>query len=78
LNSFWALGLDARFDRTKFLEHPDNLRYDTIHTYATVTYNPLRKLELSFSVGRDKRNGSMSSISYTDNVGILGAKYQFF
>jgi hypothetical protein len=78
LNSYWALGLDARFDRTKFLEHPDNLRYDTIRTYATVTYTPLRKLALSLSVGRDKRDASQSSASYTDNVGILGLKYQFF
>lgn len=75
LNSYWALGLDARFDRTKFLEDPKQ-RYDTIHTYATLTYNPLRKLELTLSIGRDKRNADVST-GYTDNVGIFGVKYQF-
>jgi hypothetical protein len=78
VNSYWSLGLDARFDRTEFLEDPNDLRYDTIRTYANVTYTPLRKLELTFSVGRDKRNANGSATSYTDNVGILGVKYQFY
>lgn len=78
VNSYWSLGLDVRFDRTKFLEHPDDLRYDTLRTYATVTYHPLSKLELNLSVGRNDRDASESSLSYTDNVAILGAKYQFY
>ena len=78
LNSYWGFGLDARFDRTKFLEHPDDLRYDTLRTAASVTYNPLRKLELNLTIGRDKRNASNSAVSYTDNFGIFGVKYQFY
>lgn len=78
LNSYWSMGLDGRWERTKFLDDPENLRYDTIRTYANVTYSPLQRLQINLSVGRDKRNANNSTNDYTDNVAILGAQYRFY
>jgi hypothetical protein len=78
VNTQWAIGVDARFDRTKFLDGIDRLHYDTTRTYLTATYTPLRPLEIRFSVGRDKRSANQESSSYTDNVGIVGVQYRFY
>jgi len=78
VNTLWSIGADARIDRSKFLDDPDNLHYDTLRTYLTLTYTPLRPLAIRFSVGRDKRNANVASSSYTDNVAIMGVQYRFY
>lgn len=78
LNTFWSFGADARYERTKFLDDPSNLRYNTTRGTLSVTYNPLRALDLSFTVGQEKRTANVSISEYTDNFGIFGVQYRFF
>ncbi|MDB6063062.1 MAG: hypothetical protein JWM78_3165 [Verrucomicrobiaceae bacterium] len=77
INSRWSTGVDAQFERTKFLDDPKS-KYDTTRVYFNVTYRPLRPLEIKFSIGQDKRNADTSALSYTDKVALIGFKYKFF
>jgi hypothetical protein len=78
LNAFWSTGVDARFERTKFTDDPNNLNYDTTRLLVALIYKPVRPLEVRFSVGRDKRSANVSTSSYTDNIGIIGVEYRFY
>lgn len=78
INSFWSVRLEATFEREEFLDDPNDLRYNTVETYATLTYKPLKRLDLNLSVGREKRSASESEASYTDNVATFGVQYQFY
>ncbi len=77
INSRWSTGLDARFDRTKFLDDPRS-RYDTTRLYVSAIYHPSRPLEVRFSVGQEKRNADTSALSYTDKIAMIGMRYRFF
>lgn len=78
LNSFWSLSADARYERSKFLDDPNDLRYNTTRGTVGVAYKPLRSLELSLSVGQDKRTANISTSEYTDNFAIFGLQYRFY
>lgn len=77
INSRWSAGVDARFDRTRFLDDPKQ-KYDTTHLYLNATYHLSRPLEVRFSIGQDKRNADTSAASYTDKVALMGVRYRFF
>jgi hypothetical protein len=78
INTFWGISAEARYERTKFLDDPANLRYNTTRGTVTLTYKPLRALDLNFTVGQEKRTANVSTSEYTDNFGILGMLYRFF
>jgi hypothetical protein len=78
LNSFWSIGADARFERTNFLDDPNNLRYNITRVDLALTYKPVRHLDVQFSVGRDKRDANETNFSYTDKYVTVGVHYKFF
>jgi len=77
INSLWSAGLDARYERTKFVDEPTQ-KYDTTRVRLNATYRVSRPLEIRFSIGQDKRDADESSDSYTDNVALIGMNYRFF
>jgi hypothetical protein len=77
INSRWSVGLDGRFDRTKFTDDPKQ-KYDTTRLYLNATYRPSRPVEIRFSVGQDKRDADTAAASYTDKVALVGVRYRFF
>jgi hypothetical protein len=78
LNTFWSVAADVHYERSKFLDDPNDLRYNTTRSTLTVTYKPLRALDVSLGVGQEKRTANVAATEYTDNFAILGAKYRFF
>lgn len=77
INSRWSAGIDARFDRTKFVDDPKQ-KYDTTSLYLKVSYRPSRPLEVRFSIGQDKRDADTSGASYTNDVALAELRYRFF
>lgn len=78
INSFWGISADARYERAKFLDDPADLRHNTTRAALTLTYKPLRALDVSLSVGQEKRTANVSTSEYTDNFAIFGVQYRFF
>ena len=77
INSSWSAGIDARYERTKFVDEPTQ-KYDTTRVRLNATYRVSRPLEIRFSVGQDKRDADEPSDSYTDNIALVGVNYRFF
>jgi predicted porin len=77
INSSWSAGIDARYERTKFVDEPTE-KYNTTRVRLNATYRVSRPLEIRFSVGQDKRDADEPSDSYTDNIALVGVNYRFF
>jgi hypothetical protein len=77
LNSYWSVEADVHYERIEFLDDPNDLRYNTTRSTLTVTYKPLRALDVSLGVGQEKRTANVAATEYTDNFTILGVKYRF-
>jgi hypothetical protein len=75
INSRWSVGVDAGFDHTEFDDEPKE-EYDTTRLYVNATYRPLRPLQIRLSIGQDKRDADTDARSYTDNVAMIGLRYQ--
>lgn len=76
INSRWSVGVEAGFDHTEFLDEPEE-EYDTTRVYLNATYRPSRPLQIRLAIGQDKRDADTDALSYTDNVAMLGLRYQF-
>lgn len=76
--AYLDFGLQARFAQTRFLDDPQDRKYDDMTYAASVQYLFNPRLDVKFSLSRDSRNANTSTADYTDNIALLSVNYRLY
>jgi hypothetical protein len=78
LNSFWSLGVDARYEKTRFLNSIDQLEYREITPEVFAIYRVTERFSIRGAVARRDRKANVASAEYTDNQALITVNYRLY
>lgn|GEM_PF-828397 len=78
LNTYWALGANVRFEKTHFLNKPNDFTYHQTTPEIYASYRWTERLSVRLSWLRDDRSSNQPFNSYTDNQVLVDVNYRFF
>lgn len=76
INTYWDLNAEARYEKTEFSDEPLGLEYKDLNLVLSARYRLTSKLDILFSVSKEKRDANIDSADYTDNVGMVRLNYR--
>lgn len=78
LNSYWSLGVSARYEKVEFLNAPLNFTYRETTPEIYALYRWSERLTVRLGFARHDRKSDQDADTYTDNQAMVDLNYRFF